>query len=409
MLGDVELPPTRSLDPDGADDGQPAVLPESLRSLARSGRGEWTELGPAPKTRHPVVCDLIEHRGALYASHAVDVINRTGARIHRWTNSQWELAFDYNQGRGWGGGQGLSRIRSIQGRLVAVDCDSTSAGFFGLSESYVEAYLFVSDERGRFGSVGPNPPPGTVAIANSLHSFDVISYRNRRVVTGGTGMRGEERNLWPGALWVSEMSSPVTRPMYALGIGDGVVRTTYLHRFRGRLYVGFQNNEAKARYDMAVLTGDPLAKATPQPQLGRVTEDGGWLTRRFATGGGEMFWIASGYNYKRDRRPAGLWRSRDGQNFERVRLPPEAGLPQDLIAGQDARLLLTTTGVWAAWRGRDGWRKVASAPPSDPFGRFSTFCSAPFAVFGETAVAGSTRDGGVHQLRLSSVEPRGTR
>jgi hypothetical protein len=42
---------------------------------------------------------------------------------------------------------------------------------------------------------------------------------------------------------------------------------------------------------------------------------------------------------------------------------------------------------------------VAAAPPGDPFGRFSTFCSAPLAVYGEALVAGSTRSGKVFVLR----------
>lgn len=398
LLATVDLPQADPDGSDGADDGSPAVLPEPLRALARDGSGGFVELGPAPATRHPIVCDLIEHRGALYASHAVDPINRTGSRIHRWRGGRWELAFDYDGRRGWGGGQGLSRIRSIAGRLVAVDSDSTSAGFFGISESFVEAYLFVSDPGGEFPPVGEAAPPGTVAMANSLHSFDAITYRGKLVVTGGTGLRGGERNLWPGALWVASLGEPIARPRFALGAGAGVVRSTFLHRFGGRLYVGFQNNEARARFDLAVLTGDPSAAATPEPVLARVTERGGWLTRRFASGGGELFWIASGYRRQRDR-PARLWRSVDGRSFDAEALPRAAGAPQDLIAGRDARLLLTTTGLWAAWRGRPGWRLVAASPPGDPFGRFSTFCSAPLALFGDAVVAGSTRDGRVFAVK----------
>lgn len=395
MLDAVTLPAVDPGEPDGDGDGKPAALPARLEALAGGGAATWRELGPAPATAHPVVCDLVAHRGALYASHAVDVINRAGATIHRWRDGRWETAFDYRDG------QGISRVRSIGGRLVAVDSDSTSAGFFGISDAYVEAYLFVSDEAGSFAPVTGHreAPPRTVAIANSLHSFDAITYRGRLVVSGGTGVRSGARNLWPGGLWVSKPGEPITRPRYALGLGDGVVRTTYMHRFAGRLYVGFQNNEARARYDIAVLTGDPLAESTPQPVMARVTGDGGWLTRRFASGGGELFWIASGYNYDRDRRAARLWRSRDGQRFEVVELPAGAGVPQDIVAGAEARLLLTTTGLWASRRGEPGWRKVANAPGGDPFGRFSTFCSAPLAVYGDTLVAGSTRDGAVYALR----------
>ena len=403
MLSEIELPPVTASEPDGAGDGAPGVLPASLRALARGGQGSWVELGEVPGSAHPIVCDLIEHRGALYASHAVDVINRTGARIHRWSGRGWELAFDYNKSNGgWhgGGGQGLSRIRSIDGRLVAVDCDSTSAGFFGISQASVEAYLFVSDEAGRFDPVSARTPPArTVAIAGSLHSFDAIRYRGRLVVSGGSGIRSGARDGWPGALWAGEPGASILEPRFAVGHGQGVVRTTYLHRFGGRLYVGFQNNEARARFDVAVLSGDPLSERTEAPVKVRLTRDGGWLTRRFASGGGELYWIASGYNYARDRRPARLWRSENGRVFEAVDLPEAAGQPQDIIAGRDVRLLLTTTGLWAGVRGEPGWRRVAPAPPGDPFGRFSTFCSAPLATFGDTVVAGATRDGRVFRLR----------
>lgn len=394
LLADLELPGAEP------DEGATALLPEPLQALARGGEAAWVELGEMPASAHPVVCDLVEHRGALYASHAVDLINRAGARIHRWSGGGWELAFAYD------GGQGLSRIRAIGGRLVAVDSDSTSAGFFGLSDAGHEAYLFVSDELGRFAPVSSAAPPRTIAVAGSLHSFDAIVYRGRLVATGGTGVRRGARRRWPGALWAGNPGDAILEPRFVVGLGNGVVRTTYLHHFAGRLYAGIQNNEARARFDVAVLSGDPLSPRTADPVEVRLTPDGGWLTRRFASGGGELFWIASGYGRGRDRRPASLWRSGDGLRFEAVALPPAAGLPQDLVAGRDARLLLTSTGLWASVRGERTWRLIAPAPPGDPFGRFTTFCSAPLALFGDTLAAGSTRDGRIFILSAAKTRRR---
>jgi hypothetical protein len=402
LLSDLDLPPVdaAAADPDGEDDNEPSRLPDALRALAAVGEGRWVPLGPMAATAHPVVCDLIEHDGALYASHARSVINRAGSRIHRFRPADgWELAFDYD---GPPGGQGLPRIRAIGGRLIAVDSDSTSAGFFGLSGGRFEAYLFVADEHGSFAPIrGGEPPAGIVAIRDSLHSFDVIEYRGRWVASGGTGVFAGARARWPGALWAADPGAAVIAPRHRLGFGAGVVRTTFFHRYGGRLYVGFQNNEARARFDLAVLSGDPLDPQTPEPALVRVTTDGGWLTRRFASGGGELFWIASGYHRGGDRRPATLFRSRDGLRFEPVGLPAGAGPVQDMIAGERARFVLTRRGLFAGWRGRPGWRRIASAPPGDPFGPHATFCSAPMAIFAGGLVAGSLRDGRVFRLEVA--------
>ena len=406
LLADVELPPpiASEVGRDGEDDGDTELPRLAALMAARADGARFEAVEDPPASAHPVVCDLVGFDGALFASHATEIIDRTGSRIHRYDPSapagrRWQLAFDYD--RDGAGGQGLSRLRVIGGRLYAVDSDSTSAGFFDLSDGFVEAYLFVSDEKGRFAPVrGYQAPPATRALAGCFHAFDVISFGGALLATGGTAMRGEGgRPRYPGGLWWGEPDGAgALLPRWALGLGVGVVRPPYLHRLGGRLYVGFQNNERRARFDLAVLGGD-LAASDNEPVLGRVTPEGGWLTRRFASGEGTLYWLASGYRRASDRRPATLFRSTDGRAFQVVALPAGAGEPQDLVVVRGGVVVLASGGLYAAPRG-GAVRRLAPAPPGDHFGHFETFCSAPLAVVDQELYAGSTRDGRIYRIRL---------
>lgn len=315
------------------------------------------------------------------------------------SGSRWSLAFDYNK-NGWGG-QGLPRVRAIGGQLFAVDGDSTSAGFFGLTGAWCETYLFVSDTDGVFPPVAANAAPdATRAAPLALHLFDVIEYGGAVITSGGTGIRDERLRSWPAGLWIGARDDAELPLRFALASGFGVVRTTYMHRFGGRLYVGFQNNEKRLTSDLAVVSGDLLAESAPEPVLLRVTKDGGWLTRRFESGEGALYWVASGYRGKRDRRPGSVFRSTDGAVFEKLELPAGAGSAQDVVVSDGAVFVLAENGLY---RSRDGepLSLLATVPAGDPFGYFEGFCSAPLVAFDGALVAGSTRNGRLWRIEAT--------
>jgi hypothetical protein len=395
-------------DADGQDDGAPFALDPLAGPLV-------FEAAPAPPaTAHPRVCDLRGFAGALYVSHAEHPIDEDGARVHRYDpkTRTWSLAFDWDRGSRPGetdglGGQGLTRLRIEDGHLVATDSDAPMLGGFHFSMAGFEGYLFVSDAQGVFPPLGADasPPADAIVIPFAFHVFDVIHFRGALVASGGTAALTRAAvaaaGRYPGALYAARAGASTLLPRFALGsAGAGVQRVTYLVRFGGRLYLGFQNNERRARYDLAVFSGDPNDVNAPPPQLVRVTDDGGWLTRRFAAGDGSLYWIASGYG-GRDARPDTLFASRDGRRFVRVALPADAGAPQDLVVVGKARWLLTTTGLYRAEDARDVYVRVAAAPAGDPFGSRDAFCSAPLTVFAGKLWAGSTRDGRVFSVRAA--------
>jgi hypothetical protein len=247
---------------------------------------------------------------------------------------------------------------------------------------------------------GNAPPASTVVLPWAFHVFDVIAYRGARIATGGTAT-DDGATRFPGGLFVGDAGARLWPPRFRVGDDRrrvGVVRTTFAHRFGGRLYVGLQNNEWRLSWDLAVLTGDPRADATPPPVRIRVTPDGGRMTRRFASGGGRLYWIAG---LPRPR-AAELWVSADGVWFRPLGLPPDAGVPQDLVIADDVRWLLASGGLYRAGAD-DVFVRVAAAPPSDPFGRWDTFCSAPLAVVADQLLAGSTRDGALWRVTAGAM------
>ncbi len=429
------------------------VEARALAARLRAAAQARFELIPAPSGAHPLVCDLTPHRDHLYVSFADQPISRDGARVYRYRSGRaasaasgagtdsdgravdsdlasgdvaggargddadWSLVLNWDRGGAPGvtheqGGQGITRLRVIDGRVYAADADAPRYGGFGLTSAPLEGYLFVSDPDGRFPPLGPemSPPAGTRIAPWAFHIFDVIAYRGALVATGGSvsALDPPRRGArYPAALFVAPRDRPeaLLEPRYRPGDGEpiGVVRTTYLHRFRGRLYIGFQNNGGRIGWDLAVLSGDPMSPDTAPPVRARVTPEGGWLTARFASGDGALYWVAARYRRPRGgHRPGALFRSRDGLRFDRVLLPPDAGVPQDLLVIGETRLVLTTGGLYIAGRD-DRYRLLAPAPPGDPFGRGDTFCSAPLTVFDGTVYAGSTRDGALY--RLAPITP----
>jgi hypothetical protein len=403
VLVDGPLPPvTGERDPDGEDDGGTIVGP-NLRALAAAPAVGWARIAP-PAGAHDLVCDVAAIGDRAAVSFAEKMIDVDGAQIHLLdpATGAWTLALDWDRGGGPGrshevGGQGIARVRVADGRLWAPDGDAPERGGFGWSEADFEDYVFVSQPGGIFPPLGPGnaPPASTVVLPWAFHVFDVISYRGARIATGGTAT-DDGATRFPGGLFVGDASARLWPPRFRVGDDRrrvGVVRTTFAHRFGGRLYVGLQNNEWRLSWDLAVLTGDPRADATPPPVRIRVTPDGGRMTRRFASGGGRLYWIAG---LPRPR-AAELWVSADGVWFRPIGLPADAGVPQDLVIADDVRWLLASGGLYRAGPD-DVFVRVAAAPPSDPFGRWDTFCSAPLAVVGDQLLAGSTRDGALWRV-----------
>jgi formylglycine-generating enzyme required for sulfatase activity len=386
-------PPSDPPDPDGEDDGEVAPGPalEALL-LATGARFEPTS---APEGAWPRICDLRGFRGAVYTAHLRAALDQDGAQIHRYepVAKRWSLAFDWDRGGGVGthevGGQGIARLRVIGGRLHATDADAPRMGGFGISGAPFEDYVFVSDAEGVFPPLGEglSPPAGTRVVDHAFHVLDVIEFRGWLLVSGGTvpldGRFSWRRGPYPGGIWIGP---PEGGPMRRIGtVGgetEGVVRTTYLHRFRGRLYLGLQNNEQRVKDDLAVV-GD-----LKHPTRIRLTPEGGWQTRRFASGGGTLYWIGG----KRGR--SVIYSSTDGERFTRLEVP--SGEAQDIAVVGGAVYLLTTTGLFR----RQGARfvRLAEAPPGDPFGGWDAFCSAPLDVAAGELWAGSATGGRLYRV-----------
>ncbi len=407
LLAQLSLPaPAAGAEPDGADDGVAAQQRgPGLEALARANRARFEKHGPAAGT-HPLVCDLLPFAGALYAATSVAPISLDGARVFRYAGGRFTLAFDWDRGGGPKtttevGGQGITRLRAIGGRIYATDSDAPKWGGFGLSGSFFEDYLFVSGTDGVFPPLGPglSPPGNTVVLPLAYHSFDVIRYRGAMVASGGTvNLDRGAPNPYPGGLFVGGPDDALLRARFRPGaaLPVGVTRVTFLHRFAGRLYMGFQNNKRRARWDIGVLSGDPRDPHTAPPVLARITPDGGWLTRRFASGAGRLYWIGS--RYPGEHRPAVLYVSRDGLAFTRVDLPADAGPPHDLVVVGDSRYLLARGGLYRARGDGEQFTRIAAAPAGDPFGGYDLFCGAPLTVYDDALWAGSTRDGALYRV-----------
>jgi hypothetical protein len=404
VIADQALPPvTGAIDADGEDDGGVVIGP-GLEALARAPRLRFERIEP-PAMAHSLVCDLAPIGDRIAAAYAERMIDLDGAQVHLLdaTTGAWTLALDWDRGGAPGrshevGGQGLARVRVVGDRLWVPDGDAPRRGGFGWSEAGFEDYVFVSQPGGVFPPLGAGdaPPGTTVVLPWAFHVFDVIGYRGARVATGGTADGDDSAPLYPGGLFVGRDDQRLWPPRFRIGHPSrevGVIRATFAHRFAGRLYIGLQSNERRMGWDLAVLTGDPLAADTPPPALIRVTPDGGRLTRRFASGGGRLYWIAG--DARRVR--AELWTSDDGVRFRQLRLPDGIGVPQDIVVAGGVRWLLATDGLYRAGVD-DVFRRVAEAPGGDPFGRWDTFCSAPLAAAGDRLVAGSTRDGAVWRI-----------
>lgn len=389
-------------DPNGEDNNLPRSAGPALAQLTSARRARFVPLPPPPATAHPLVCDLVSFRGALYVSHAVKPIDRTGARVHRFTatgpsRGSWELAFDWNRGgtpdAQWArGGEGFTRLRVIDDRLVVPDADSPGPESFGASDAFVENLVLRSHPDGSFPSLAV-VPEGALIQPWSFHAFDAIRYRGLTVVSGGVvNPEPHATTRFPAGLWTGPPNARVLELSRIFGEGFGVVRSTYMHRFAGRLYIGLQNNQRRIRFDLAILSGAASDPTTPM-ELVRISKRGGYVTRSFASDDSTLYWLGELPRKKRGV----LYRSRDGARFEQLALPPNAGAPQDIVLAGDSAYLLTRNGLFVSRKEGD-FELLAPAPPSDPFGKRNTLCGARMTPYGDHLVASSTRDGSLFQV-----------
>jgi hypothetical protein len=165
-------------------------------------------------------------------------------------------------------------------------------------------------------------------------------------------------------------------------------------RYRDRLYAGVQDFDGREPNDYVVFS--PPAGATAighDDERGvKVTPQGGALTLRWFADAGALWWIAlerSG--------DAALRVTRDGDTWQAVALPPDAGRPTDIARFRGALVALTEKGLWrvdvdppAALARVDGKRS--------PFALSDAFCAAPLAVFRGELYAGDQRDGSLWRV-----------
>ena len=373
----------------GEDDGTTVPM---IAALVDADLQPWQAI-PAPDGAHPMVCDIAWFADAAWVSFGNKTISTDGAQVYSWKPGRgWKLELDWDRGGAPGitheqGGQGISRLRVIDDLLYATDADAPNFGGFGISGAPFEGYVFVANREG-FGplSADQQPPAETLIVPLAFHVFDITRFRGHLVASGGTISPPGSRSRYPGGLFIdAEPGQLWPRFFPGKDSKSGVVRATFMHRFRNRLYVGFQNNERRMGWDLGVIEGDP-ALADTQLILGRVTEMGGWKTRHFASDEDQLYWIASDH---RNQGRGALFQSRDGLHFTRVELGPEVGEPHDVPAAGGQALLLTDTGLYRLQP--DGFTgRILAAPKGNPFARRDGFCSATMAATPLGLMAAST-------------------
>lgn len=401
-------------DPNGVDaPDDPAAFGPRMVQLASSPRARFVPLPDPPASAHPLVCDLLAFSGDLYVSHAIDPLDRSGARIHRlrppapgpdagspdWQRASWELVFDWDRGGRPDdpyarGGEGFTRLRVLSGTIFAPDADSPGPESFAVTGAWIENLVLRSLPDGSFPPLADRPA-GALIQPWSYHAFDIIEYHGSWVVTGGVVNPDPRKGgRYPAGLWVGRKNGDVLALRHLFAGGSGVARSTYLHRFAGRLYIGLQNNRRKLPYDLAVLSGDPAA-ADSQVEVIAITPGRGYLTRSMVSTDSSLYWL--GERYKRG--PHALMRTDDGARFRAVALPSDVGAVQDMVIdNRGIRYLLTRRALLRSQGSDDRFEVLARAPASDPFGRYDGFCGARLIAVGDALIAGSLRDGRLYHL-----------
>jgi hypothetical protein len=379
----------------------------------------FERVGRAPHALQRI-CDLTPLGDSLYASHANQPLGTDGATITRYRpdpnnpKRAFSIAFDWNRTgeptKGGGAGQGFLRVHAIAGRLFVPDSDPPYAGF-GIADPGTEGYVFVSDARGVFAPArapGHRPPPpptpgaegrgGAAVLPRAYHVLDVIRFRGRLYASTGSVPPTERawRGASPGALHVADptWSRWIYEVDYPWPWASGVWRMTYLVRYRDRLYAGIQDFDGREPNDYVVFAprGDAPAIAHGDERGVRVTPQGGALTLRWFADTGSLWWIAI------ERSGDVVLRvTRDGETWESIALPPDAGRPTDIVRHRGALLVLAERGLLRV-DVRPAVRLASIDGKRSPFALSDVFCAAPLAVFGEDLYAGDQRDGSLWRV-----------
>jgi hypothetical protein len=388
-------------EPPGEDDGSDQAISQLLVHAALR---PWQSIA-SPPGAHPMVCDLAWFGDSIWVSFGNKTISTDGARIYSWNPARgWKLELDWDRGGKAGvtheqGGQGITRLRVMAGKLYATDADAPNFAGFGISDAPLEGYVFVADREEGFGPLlpGERPPVQTLIVPMAFHVFDITTYRGHLMAAGGTLAPQGAKSRYPGGLFMQTESGQLW-PRYYPGseTKSGVVRATFLHRYRGRLYVGFQNNERRMGWDIGVVDGDP-GLASTKLVVGRITELGGWKTRHFASDAEFLYWIASDH---RNRGKSTLFRSRDGRSFSEVSLTAKVGEPHDIVAAGGSALVLADSGLYRL-KANGGATEVLPAPSGKPFARRDGFCSAAMTPTPLGLFAGSTNGQGIYLAKIA--------
>jgi hypothetical protein len=344
-------------------------------------------------------------------AHATRPLGFGGATITRFQPDEkppFSLGFNWNREgepeRGGGGGQGFLRVRQIDGRLYVPDADPPYLGL-GLATG-IEGYVFQSDARGKLpsarmpGHLPPRAPTaergGAHVLPGTLHGFDVIRFRGKLYASTSSAIppNGNAPSS-PGVLLTSDGESRPWKVAFSYrgAPGESSVRLGYMTRFRDRLYVAISPLYGLDAHDFLVLEPprDSTLLAPEHARAVKVSATGVSHTLRWYTDRGRLYWISSGAE-------GTLLRvSSDGEAFERLKLPEDAGAPTDLLRVGEQLLVLAEQGLYELSGGSFELR--ARAP--DAKGAFQLddgYCAAPLVVFRGSLYAGDQTRGNLWKL-----------
>jgi len=407
--GRRDEPPEPRIDPDGNDERAEAAitLPTKAR-FAKVGR-HWAALGR--------VCDFVPHGNALLMTHATVPLGLGGATVTRFApsaKSSFSLSFDWNRPgepeRGGAGGQGFLRVRQIHGRLWVPDADPPYLGLG--TRASIEGYVFASDAQGRFARAqnpGHRPPAaataergGTVVLPGALHVFDVIQFRGKLYASTGAAIPPKvTATSSPGTLFVQGASFDVWDVAYTYSgaAQESAVRLGYMTRFRDRLYVAISPLQGADRNDYLVLSPpkDAAGLEPPHARAVQITPTGGAHTLRWYTDRGKLFWITIGAD------GGELRVTQDGEHWQLLELPAEAGRPTDVLRAGEQLLVMAER---ALLRVDDAELHIVARVEGSksPFAIDDAYCAAPLAVLGGRLYVGGQRRGALYRLEAQESD-----
>jgi hypothetical protein len=399
---DAGPPEITQIDPDGNDEPEDpgaGTVPEKL-TLERVGTP------PLALTR---ICDLTVLGDTLFMAHANQPLGTDGATITKYKpdpKTPFKVAFDWNRPgeptKGGGAGQGFLRIRKIDGKLFVPDSDPPYGGL-GVVDWGTEGYVFRSDEQGVFAKARMpsfKPPATAGVLPRAYHVLDVIKFKG--AIHASTGSVPPKERAWkgpaPGALHKAneDLSRWTYETDYPFPWNDDVTRVTFMVRFKDRLYAGFQAFNGTDPNDYVYWT----ELDHEHRHAARVTKTGSAQTLRWwvdtQSKPHRLYWLS----WARDG--ILLRVSTDGDTWNIVDLPDDAGRPTDVTRFRDRVVVLTERGLHAL-DPETGTTAIATLAKVEekksPFVLDDYFCTAPLAVFENALYAGGQRGGTLYRFR----------